>query len=63
LSLISAEKNEHSQDNNVLTYDSYFGGSYVGQLYRLHSRSEESKIYFEHLVALAMSLLEDYDVV
>jgi tetratricopeptide (TPR) repeat protein len=61
-SLIYAEKNEHSPDSNALTYDSYIGGLFLGQLYQLHSRSDESKVYFKDRVALAMSLLEDYDV-
>jgi hypothetical protein len=60
--LIYAEKNEHSPDNNALTYDNYIGGLFLGQLYRLHSRLDKSKVYFKDRIALAMSLLEDYDV-
>jgi hypothetical protein len=33
-SLIDLEKNEHSADNNALTYESYIGGLFLGQLYR-----------------------------
>lgn len=60
--LIYAEKNEHSPDTNALTYDNYVGGLFLGQLYRLHNRLDESKVYFKDRVALAMSLLEDGDV-
>ncbi len=60
-SLIYAEKNEHAPDNNTLTYDNYIAGLFLGQLYRLHNRSDESKVYFKDRVALAMSLLEDFD--
>lgn len=60
--MIRAEQHEDSPDNNVLTHDSCIGGLFWGQLYRLHSRSDESKVYFKDRVALALSLFEDYDV-
>jgi tetratricopeptide (TPR) repeat protein len=60
--LVYAEKNEHSPDSNALTYDNYIAGLFLGQLYRLQNKLEESKVYFKDRVALAMSLLEDDDV-